>query len=108
MTPRAGEPTWPSTSTRSTPPVTPLRTATRRRHVRSPTARDRDERRLPWHAGVPASQLPTVLRGPGDLADRHLDAAGRPGLARPAAHPRPALAGHRFGRPVRPGSRVRP
>ena len=40
-------------------------------------------RRVGRHARVPPPQLPAVLRRPGDLARRHLDAAGRPGLARP-------------------------
>ena len=57
---------------------------------------------------VPPPQLPAVLRRSGDLAGRHLDAAGRPGVARPRADPRPALARGRGRGPVHPGHDLRP
>src|SRR5262245_42683851 len=65
----------------------------------------RDERA----ARLPPSELPPLLQRPARLADRDLDAAGRPGVARPGAHPRSRVAGHRGGRPVpaRDGPRAR-
>src|SRR6478752_8854404 len=68
---------------------------------------DRAPGRLPRPPGDAPPQLPAVLLRPADLADRHLDAAGRPGMARAAADEGPALAGPRVGRPVRAGDRVR-
>ena len=64
-----------------------------------------DPRRSPARraAGVPPSQLPALLRGPGDLARRLVDAVGRPGVARPDADERPAHARRRGGRPVPAG-----
>src|SRR6478752_6384857 len=68
---------------------------------------DRAPGRLPRPPGDAPPQLPTVLLRPADLADRHLDAAGRPGVARAAADERPALARPRVGRAVRPGHHLR-
>src|SRR6185312_745414 len=62
---------------------------------------------LPWPPGDAPPQLPAVLLRPADLADRHLDAAGRPGVARAAVDEGPALARPRVGRPVRPGHHLR-
>ena len=54
-------------------------------------------------------QLPAVLRRPDRLAERHLDAVGRPGLARRAPHRQRPAAGPDRGPAVRPraGRRAR-
>ena len=57
----------------------------RRRHAPQLGIRVRQRR-----SGVPPPQLPPVLRRPAGQPRRDLDAAGRPGVARPRAHQRPA------------------
>src|SRR5207249_11130347 len=67
-------------------------TATPNRRDHGPPPRPIDDDRVPRRARVSPPQLPPVLRRPGDLARRDLDATGRPGLARPPTDPRPLVA----------------
>jgi hypothetical protein len=71
--------------------------------------RDRPSARPCRFAARPAPpELPPLLRRPGRLARRPLDAVGRPGLAGPHADQRPVLPRDRRCRPVDAGAHPRP